>query len=93
MSVPTGDAAALAAVALRLHRYFNVDPTQVRGVGLVCSDLVFPGGADAFRGLAFRHYTPKHNPEAQAAKSLRAAQRDSGESFRWSAPRAGRGGY
>lgn len=50
-------------------------------------------GADAFRGLAFRHYTPKHNPEAQATKALRAAQRDPGESFQWNKPRGGRGGY
>lgn len=50
-------------------------------------------GADAFGGLAFRHYTPRHNPERDAAKALRAAQRDPGESFRWQAERTGRGGY
>jgi phage terminase large subunit len=33
-------------------------------------------GADAFRGLAFRHYTPKRNPERQAAADVRRAQRD-----------------
>jgi phage terminase large subunit len=50
-------------------------------------------GADAFGGLAFRHYTPRHNPERDAAKALRAAQRDPGESFRWQVERTGRGGY
>lgn len=33
-------------------------------------------GADAFRGLAFRHFTPKHRPEQKAAAALRAAQKD-----------------
>lgn len=33
-------------------------------------------GSDSFRGLAYRHYTPRKKPEAQAAASVRAAQRD-----------------
>jgi hypothetical protein len=48
-------------------------------------------GADAFRGLAYRHYTPKYNPERQAAVSLRRAQRDTRDVRR---PQSvGRGGY
>jgi phage terminase large subunit len=48
-------------------------------------------GADAFRGLAFRHYTPKYNPEKQAAVATRRAQRDTRDVRR---PRSvGRGGY
>jgi phage terminase large subunit len=48
-------------------------------------------GADAFRGLAYRHYTPKYNPERQAAAATRRAQRDTRDVRR---PRSiGRGGY
>ncbi len=49
--------------------------------------------ADAFGGLAYRHYTPKYNPEKKAAAALRQAQKDPGESFRWQTPHRGRGGY
>jgi len=51
--------------------------------------------ADAFRGLAFRHYNEKHNPERIAAKETRRAQRDDGERFRWTTGpmSARRGGY
>lgn len=48
-------------------------------------------GADAFRGLAYRHYTPKYNPERQATKDARRAQRDTRDVRR--APSVGRGGY
>lgn len=51
-------------------------------------------GADAFRGLAFRHYNPKRPTEAMAAASLKQAQRDPGERFTWGGSRQrGRGGY
>ena len=50
-------------------------------------------GSDAFRGLAFRHYTPKYNPEKQSAKALREAQKDTGEKFRWKSERGSRAGY
>jgi len=51
-------------------------------------------GADAFRGLAFRHYTPKFNPERQNAKALAAAQKDDKETYRWKTDRRmGRAGY
>lgn len=50
-------------------------------------------GADAFRGLGYRHYNPKRHPERQAAKELRAAQKDS-DPWKWDQARsAGRGGY
>lgn len=50
-------------------------------------------GADAYRGLAYRHYTPKRNPERDAAKAVREAKKDRGETFSWRAPqRVGRGG-
>lgn len=39
-------------------------------------------GADAFRGLAYRHYVSIRNPEREAAADLRKAQRDS-DPFRW----------
>jgi hypothetical protein len=48
-------------------------------------------GADAFRGLAYRHFTPRHHPERQAARELRQAQRDTRDVRR---PQSvGRGGY
>lgn len=51
-------------------------------------------GADAFRGLAYRHYVRTKNPEKQAAVDLRKAQRDPGEKFSWQRGRSqGRGGY
>jgi len=48
--------------------------------------------ADAFGGLAIRHYNPKAKPEAMARAALKAAQRDS-DPFRWQPVRVGRGGY
>jgi hypothetical protein len=51
-------------------------------------------GADAFKGLSFRHYTPKHNPEKQAQAAVRKAQRDVDPYDRMRRPSAGgRGGY
>lgn len=51
-------------------------------------------GADAFKGLSYRHYDVKRNPEKQNAKDLRAAQRDTTEKFRWRPTQSvGRGGY
>lgn len=51
-------------------------------------------GADAFRGLAYRHYAPMKHPEAQAAAEVRRAQVDRGEKFSWNRrPSMGRGGY
>jgi hypothetical protein len=50
-------------------------------------------GSDAFRGLAYRHYVTRRSAEKEQAASLRRAQRDTGETFRWQQPRAGRGGY
>lgn len=51
-------------------------------------------GADAFKGLAYRHYETKRNPERQAAADLRRAQRDTPDSYRWqTGPKLGRGGY
>lgn len=51
-------------------------------------------GADAFRGLAWRWYQTRKNPEKQAAADLRKAQRDPGEKFSWQRGRSqGRGGY
>lgn len=50
-------------------------------------------GSDAFRGLAYRHYTRRRAPEREAMQELRKAQMDRGESFRWSQPKANRGGY
>jgi phage terminase large subunit len=50
-------------------------------------------GADAFRGLGFRHYIPKHQPEREARAEQRRAQKDD-EPFRWqSRKQATRGGY
>lgn len=50
-------------------------------------------GADAFRGLAYRHYVRRRNPERDAARELRKAQIDRGETFTWQTKRTGRGGY
>jgi hypothetical protein len=51
-------------------------------------------GADAFRGLSFRHYQSMKSPEAQASADLRKAQQDPGESWTWTPQRRrGRGGY
>ena len=51
-------------------------------------------GADAFMGMAYRHYDVRRNPEKQAAKELRAAQRDTRDQYVWRQPqRVGRGGY
>jgi phage terminase large subunit len=52
-------------------------------------------GADAFRGLAYRHYTPKYNPERQAAAALRKSQHDVDPYDRQfaRAKASGRGGY
>lgn len=51
--------------------------------------------ADAFRGLATRHYHPKRQPERQAAKDLRLSQKEKDPyDLRWRRPQsAGRGGY
>jgi len=49
-------------------------------------------GADAFRGLAYRHFTPKYNFRREQ-QDLRRAQADPGETFRWRPVRANRGGY
>jgi phage terminase large subunit len=49
--------------------------------------------ADAFRGLAYRHYTPKFNPERQAAVALRKAQRDVDPYDLRFQRRSGRAGY
>lgn len=49
--------------------------------------------ADSFGGLAYRWYLSRRNPDREAARELRAAQRDPGESFQWNKSRAGRGGY
>lgn len=40
-------------------------------------------GADAFRGLAYRHYNPRRRPEREAALAVKRAQEDRGETFRW----------
>lgn len=51
-------------------------------------------GADAFGGLAYRHYSPRSKPEQQAAKALRLAQKDVDAYDRRQRPHAvGRGGY
>lgn len=50
-------------------------------------------GADAFGGLAYRHYLPKRHPERDAAAAVRKAQKDVGESFRWKTTVRPRGGY
>jgi hypothetical protein len=50
-------------------------------------------GADAFGGLAFRHYTPRFNPEKQAAAALRKAQKDSDPYDRTVQRQSVRGGY
>lgn len=50
-------------------------------------------GADAFRGLAYRHYISRKNPERQAAEDLRKAQRDPHDRPRSFGSRMGRGGY
>jgi phage terminase large subunit len=51
-------------------------------------------GADAFRQLAYRHFTPKHQPERIAAAALRQAQKDTDPyDLRQRAHKAGRGGY
>ena len=50
-------------------------------------------GSDAFRGMAYRIYQRKRNPEREAAKALRQAQRDDQDPFRWTPRRSGRGGY
>jgi len=50
-------------------------------------------GADAFRGLAYRHYTPKYSPERQAAREVKRAQRDYDPYDRVRQPKKGRGGY
>lgn len=49
--------------------------------------------ADAFGGLAFRHYSPRRQTEAMAAADLRRAQRDDGEKFTWTKKSGNRGGY
>jgi hypothetical protein len=49
--------------------------------------------ADAFRGLGFRHYSPKHNPEKQAQAAVRKAQKDVDPYDRMRRPSGGRGGY
>ena len=51
-------------------------------------------GADAFGGLAFRHYERQRHPEREAAEAVRRAQRDDKESFKWNDGRTSRrGGY
>jgi len=50
-------------------------------------------GADAFRGLAYRHYVPRRHPERDAAREVRKAQIDRDEKFRWQPVRSARGGY
>lgn len=51
-------------------------------------------GADAFRGLAFRHYTQIRCPEREAAADVRRAQRDTQDVNYWHRKtRAPRGGY
>lgn len=52
-------------------------------------------GADAFRGLAYRHYTPRSNPEKRDAAAVRKAQRDYDPADRYRRPAhsGGRGGY
>lgn len=51
-------------------------------------------GADAFRGLAYRHYVSMKSPEAEAQAAVRKAQQDPEEPFRWGATRTrGRAGY
>ena len=52
-------------------------------------------GADAFRGLGYRHYAPSGHPERQAAADLRRAQRDRDPAdVRYAGlRRGGRGGY
>jgi len=49
--------------------------------------------ADAFGGLAYRHYTPRYKPEAQAAAALRKAQKDRDPYDKLMAPKRNRGGY
>ena len=51
-------------------------------------------GADAFRGLASRHYSPSRHLEASTAKEQRAAQRDTRDLGIWAGPQGRRrGGY
>lgn len=50
-------------------------------------------GADAFRGLAYRHYVSVKHPEREAARALRESQRDRGETFTWQRRQPSRGGY
>ena len=50
-------------------------------------------GADAFRGLAYRHYTSQRHPEREAAAAVRKAQIDHDPYDRLRRSRAGRGGY
>lgn len=49
-------------------------------------------GADAFKGLAFRHYTPRRHPEREAAAAVRRAQIDH-DPYRWNRNPPRRGGY
>lgn len=50
-------------------------------------------GADAFRGLSYRHYVTLKSPEREAAAAVRASQRDTSEKFQWTRATGGRGGY
>lgn len=43
LAAPTCDAEAIANAALRAHREFGPDPTQVRGLGIQMTKLVHPG--------------------------------------------------
>lgn len=48
--------------------------------------------SDAFGGLAYRWYLTRRNPEREAARELRRAQRDT-DPFTWQRSSVGRGGY